>query len=49
MVKDHRTKYNVGNIQGVMDGDLDEFMNSYLVAKWKGLPMDGSADDDEEE
>ena len=48
MVKDHRTKYNVGNIQGVMDGDLDEFMNSYLVAKWKGLPMDGSADDDEE-
>ena len=49
MVKDHRTKYNVGNIQGVMDGDLDEFMISYLVAKWKGLPMDGSADDDEEE
>lgn len=49
MVKDHRTKYNVGNIQGVMDGDLDEFMNSYLVAKWKGLPMDGSVDEDEEE
>lgn len=49
MVKDHRTKYNVGNIQGVMDGDIDEFMNSYLVAKWKGLPMDGSADEDEEE
>lgn len=49
MVKDHRTKYNVGNIQGVMDGDLDDFMNSYLVAKWKGLPMDGSTDEDEEE
>lgn len=49
MVKDHRTKYNVGNIQGVMDGDLDEFMNSYLVAKWKGLPMEGSADEDEED
>lgn len=49
MVKDHRTKYNVGNIQAVMDGDLDEFMNSYLVAKWKGLPMDGSGDDDDEE
>ena len=48
MVKDHRTKYNVGNIQAVMDGDLDEFMNAYLVAKWKGLPMDGSGDDDEE-
>lgn len=48
MVKDHRTKYSVGNIQGVMDGDLDEFMNAYLVAKWKGLPMDGSGDDEEE-
>ena len=48
MVKDHRTKYSVGNIQGVMDGDLDEFMNAYLVAKWKGLPMDGAGDDDEE-
>jgi len=48
MVKDHRTKYSVGNIQGVMDGDLDEFMNAYLVAKWKGLPMDGSGDDEDE-
>ena len=48
MVKDHRTKFSVGNIQGVMDGDLDEFMNAYLVAKWKGLPMDGAGDDDEE-
>lgn len=48
MVKDHRTKYSVGNIQGVMDGDLDDFMNAYLVAKWKGLPMDGSGDNDDE-
>lgn len=46
MVKDHRTKYNVGNIQGVMDGDLDDFMNSYLVAKWKGLPMEDSEDEE---
>lgn len=49
MVKDHRTKYNVGNIQGVMDGDLDDFMNAYLVAKWKGLPMDASDDDEDQE
>lgn len=49
MVKDHRTKFNVGNIQAVMDGDLDEFMNAYLVAKWKGLPMDGAGDDEEDE
>ena len=49
MVKDLRTRYSVGNIQAVMDGDLDEFMNAYLVAKWKGLPMDGADDDDDEE
>ena len=48
MVKDHRTKYATGNIQNVMDGDIDEFMNAYLVAKWKGLPMDGGGDDDDE-
>ncbi|MBQ3272696.1 MAG: peptide chain release factor 2, partial [Solobacterium sp.] len=30
MVKDLRTGYEVGNIQGVMDGDLDEFIYSYL-------------------
>ena len=48
MVKDHRTKFSVGNIQGVMDGELDEFMNAYLIAKWKGLSMDGSGDDEDE-
>ena len=48
MVKDHRTRFSVGNIQAVMDGDLDDFMNADLVAKWKGLPMDGSGDDDDE-
>lgn len=46
LVKDHRTKFESGNIQAVMDGDLDQFMNAYLVAKWKGVPMD-SADEDE--
>lgn len=48
MVKDHRTKYSVGNIQAVMDGDLDDFMNDYLVAKWKGLPMDVGSDNEDE-
>lgn len=33
MVKDLRTGYNVGNIQGVMDGDLDGFIYSYLRSK----------------
>ena len=30
MVKDHRTNYEVGNVQAVMDGDLDGFMENYL-------------------
>ena len=30
MVKDHRTNYEVGNVQAVMDGDLDGFMEIYL-------------------
>jgi peptide chain release factor 2 len=30
LVKDTRTKYEVGNIHAVMDGDLDDFINAYL-------------------
>ena len=30
LVKDHRTNYEIGNVQAVMDGDLDEFINAYL-------------------
>lgn len=30
MVRDHRTNYEVGNVQGVMDGDLDGFIESFL-------------------
>jgi peptide chain release factor 2 len=33
MVKDHRSNYESGNPQGVMDGDLDPFINAYL--RWK--------------
>jgi len=32
MVKDHRTSHEVGNIQAVMDGDLEGFINAYLKA-----------------
>ena len=48
MVKDHRTKCESGNIQAVMDGDIDQFMDAFLIARWKGLPMEGGGDDDEE-
>ena len=47
MVKDHRTKCETGNIQAVMDGDIDQFMDAYLLAQWKGLPMDSGATDDD--
>ena len=33
MVKDHRTNYEVGNVQSVMDGDLNGFMESFLKLK----------------
>ncbi|MFB0517054.1 MAG: peptide chain release factor 2 [Candidatus Neomarinimicrobiota bacterium] len=31
MVKDHRTREETGNIQAVMDGDIDRFIHAYLV------------------
>jgi peptide chain release factor 1 len=31
LVKDHRTEHEVGNTQGVLDGDLDEFIRAYLL------------------
>ena len=46
MVKDHRTKCESGNIQAVMDGDIDQFIESYLKARWNGAPMDIEDDED---
>ncbi|MBE6764533.1 MAG: peptide chain release factor 2 [Ruminococcaceae bacterium] len=36
MAKDHRTGFEVGNIQAVMDGELDGFINAYLKAQSVG-------------
>ena len=36
MVKDHRTKLEVGNVERVLDGDLDPFIKSYLMQKAGG-------------
>ncbi|MHB1464137.1 MAG: peptide chain release factor 2 [Thermoleophilia bacterium] len=33
MVKDHRTNYEVGNAQGVLDGDIDGFIREYLIKR----------------
>jgi peptide chain release factor 2 len=35
-VKDHRTGYEVGNAQGVLDGDLDGFIHAYLLRQAAG-------------
>ncbi len=32
MVKDHRTSVETGNVNAVMDGDLDQFIEAYLIA-----------------
>ena len=32
LVKDHRTSFETGNINAVMDGDIDGFINAYLKA-----------------
>ncbi|MFP4363759.1 MAG: peptide chain release factor 2 [Spirochaetia bacterium] len=34
MVKDHRTNYETGNVQAVMDGNLDPFIEEYLRYRW---------------
>jgi peptide chain release factor 2 len=36
LVKDHRTGHETGNTQSVLDGDLDEFIRAYLLAKAAG-------------
>ena len=35
LVKDHRTNYEVGNVESVMNGDLNGFMESYLKLNTK--------------
>ena len=36
LVKDHRTEYETGNTQAVLDGRLDDFIREYLLAKAAG-------------
>jgi peptide chain release factor 2 len=37
-VKDHRTDVEVGNAQGVLDGDIDPFIRAALLARTGGAP-----------
>jgi len=36
LIKDHRTKFEVGDVDRVLDGDLDPFIRNFLLARKKG-------------
>jgi peptide chain release factor 2 len=41
-IKDHRTGVEIGNVEAVMDGDLEEFIKAYLLwARGKAEPPGG--------
>ena len=46
MVKDHRTKHEVGDPDGVLDGDLDDFIKAALLARAKGTLLQAAPAED---
>ena len=46
MVKDHRTKFQAGDVNRILDGDLDDFIKAYLLKKALGALETGPAEDD---
>jgi len=46
MVKDHRTKAQVGDVNRVLDGDIDGFIQTYLKAKANGTLGQSSSSDE---
>ena len=46
LIKDHRTKFEVGDVDRVLDGDLDPFIRSYLLAKKTKGRLDVQPDDE---
>ena len=47
MIKDHRTKHQVGDVDRVLGGDIDEFIKIFLMQKASGTLGQGVPDDDE--
>jgi peptide chain release factor 2 len=48
MVKDHRTKETIGDVNRVLDGDLDVFIKSFLMKRANGTLGEAVVDDDDE-
>jgi peptide chain release factor 2 len=46
-IKDHRTKFVVGDVDRVLDGDLDPFMRAYLMAKKTKGKLEIQPEDDD--
>jgi peptide chain release factor 2 len=50
LIKDHRTKYEMGDVDRVLDGDIDPFIRTFLLARaGKGLAKLGKDGKDEDE
>jgi len=49
LIKDHRTKFEVGDVDRVLDGDLDPFIRCYLLAKKTKGKLDIEPDDSDKE
>ncbi|MEQ1945687.1 MAG: peptide chain release factor 2 [Bryobacteraceae bacterium] len=47
MIKDHRTKFSVGDVDKVLDGDLEAFIHSYLVFRKTGKTAATGPDKDD--
>jgi peptide chain release factor 2 len=46
LIKDHRTKFEVGDVDRVLDGDIDPFIRSFLLARaGKAIPPAGASND----
>jgi peptide chain release factor 2 len=46
MIKDHRTKMEIGDVNRVLDGDVDEFIKTYLMQRASGTLGQGAPDED---
>ena len=46
LIKDHRTKFGVGDVDRVLDGDIDPFIRTYLLAKKTKGKLEVQPDDD---